>query len=234
MSRSARSDLFARLRAASATDSAGALRARAELGAAPAAPILCDDPVIAFLAMVLRNRGTIDVAQSRSDTVKAIARYLYDQFRSQRLVAGNDPRLAALPWRDAGLLPRFGSSEAYEPVALSHARLGIAESGAVVTFTGKANPAANNLLPEHHIVLVDAGEIVNTLEDAWQFIHTQFDASQRPRGIQFIAGPSSSADIGGKLVTGAHGPRHWHVIVSGQAPDGVLESAGSLAGSAVG
>lgn len=230
MSPSARSDLFARLRSASAIDSAGALRARAELGAAPSAPLLCDDPIIAFLARVLRNRGTIDVANNRSTTVKAIARYLYDHFRSQRFVAGSDPRLAALPWRDAGLLPRFGSSDAHEPVALSYARLGIAESGCVVTFSGKANPAANNLLPEHHIVIVDAAEIVTTLEAAWRFIHAQFEPSRRPRGIQFIAGPSSSADIGGQLVTGAHGPRHWHVIVSGQVPEGALESAGSLAG----
>ena len=79
-------------------------------------------------------------------------------------MAGNDPRLAAMPWRDAGVLPRFGSLEAGEPVALSFARLGVAETGAVVTWTGKANPAANNLLPEHHIVLVDAADLVLTLE----------------------------------------------------------------------
>ncbi len=226
MNDSARLEIFARLRAASRGDSAeGIAREYQSLGSAPAptppAPELCQ----AFLVNVLKNKGSVDCVNNRAEAVKVIGQYLYTHFRSHRLVAGNDPRLAAMPWRDAGVLPRFGSLEAGEPAALSFARLGVAETGAVVTWSGKANPAANNLLPEHHIVLVDSADLVATLEQAWDKINLELETHGRPRGINFIAGPSSTADIEGQLVYGAHGPRRWHVIVLGKVPPNTLELA---------
>jgi len=230
MSTSARSDIFSRLREVSRNASAEQIqRERQSLGTAvapaPPAPGLC----LGFLTNVLKNRGSVDCASNRSDAVKAIGHHLYAHFRSHRLVAGNDPRLAAMPWRDAGVLPRFGSLEVGEPVALSFAQLGVVETGAILTWTGRANPAANNLLPEHHIVLVDTTDLVATMEQAWERINIESEKSGRPRGINFIAGPSSTADIEGQLVYGAHGPRHWHVILLGNIPADAVALARSSA-----
>ena len=228
---SARSQIFAKLRHTSRGTGPEALeRELASLGHAPGAALPCPELCAAFLANVLKNQGTVDCASDRSAAVKAVAHYLYQHYRSHRLVAGNDPRLAAMPWRDAGVLPRFGSVEPGEPVALSFARLGIAETGTIVTWTGKANPAANNLLPEHHIVLVDSADLVPCMEQAWEKINQDMDKTGRPRGINFIAGPSSTADIEGQLVYGAHGPRSWHVILMGEVPLTALEEARAIAG----
>ena len=226
MSNSARSQIFAKLRHASRGAPGEVLkRELLAMGPAPAADLPCLDLCEAFLINVLKNQGSVDCAGNRSEAVKAIGQYLYKHYRSHRLVAGNDPRLAAMPWRDAGVLPRFGSVEAGEPVALSFARLGVAEIGAVVTWTGKANPARNNLLPEHHIVLVDSADLVVDMERAWDKINQDMEETGRPRGINFIAGPSSTADIEGQLVYGAHGPRSWHVILMGDVPETALEQA---------
>jgi L-lactate dehydrogenase complex protein LldG len=225
MSTSARSDIFARLRDADRASAERIHMEREALGRAPCPAPPDPEPCQAFLINVLRNRGTVDCADNRSAAVKAIGHYLYTNFRSYRLVAGNDPRLAAMPWRDAGVLPRFGGVEEGEPVALSYARLGVVETGAIVTWTGRANPAANNLLPEHHIVLVDKADLVPTLEAAWDRINQEQAIHGRPRGVNFIAGPSSTADIEGVLVYGAHGPRQWHVILLGQVPPHTLERA---------
>ncbi|MFL3655486.1 MAG: lactate utilization protein C [Halioglobus sp.] len=219
MSGSARSEIFSRLRETGRGETAENIqRERLSLGSAPApappAPEMCQ----AFILNVLKNQGSVDCASNRSEAVRAIAHYLYAHFHSYRLVAGNDPRLAAMPWRDAGVLPRFGSLQAGEPVALSFARLGVVETGAILTWTGKANPAANNFLPEHHIVLVDKNDLVPTMENAWEKIHHAVEKTGRPRGIHFIAGPSSTADIEGDLVYGAHGPQRWHVILLGDVP----------------
>lgn len=226
MSTSARSEIFARLRELSNKASAERIQLdRQALGSAPApappAPEMCQ----AFLINVLKNQGSVDCVSNRSEAVVAIGHYIYSHFRSHRLVAGNDPRLAAMPWRDAGVLPRFGRLEVGEPVALSFAQLGVVETGAVVTWTGKSNPAANNLLPEHHIVLVDTDDLVSTLEHAWGRLNLEFEKNGRPRGVNFIAGPSSTADIDGQLVYGAHGPRKWHVILMGDVPADALSLA---------
>ncbi len=233
MSDSARSDIFARLRDSRCV-AASAERIRLDLqalGSAPAPAPAAADVCEAFLVNVLRNRGSVDCVATRGDAVKAIGHYLYTHFRSHRLVAGHDPRLAAMPWRDAGVLPRFGALEEGEAVALSFARLGVAETGAIVTWTGRSNPAANNLLAEHHLVLVDSADLVFTLEQAWERLEQDMLTNGRPRGINFIAGPSSTADIEGKLVYGAHGPRHWHVIVLGRVPPNALEQARASVGA---
>ena len=230
MSESARASIFARIRYSGSGASAVEIAAQREaLGRAPAADLPGPDLPSSFLANILLNHGTVDIVGNRSEAVVAVGKYIYQHHHTHRLVAGNDPRLAAMPWRDAGVLPRFGELEAGEPVALSYARLGIAETGSVVTFTGRANPAANNLLPENHIVVVDSTDLVSDMEAAWSRIAQAMTNEQRPRGINFIAGPSSTGDIEGKMVYGAHGPRHWHVILLGEVPQSALEEARAIA-----
>lgn len=232
MTESARSRTFARIRRSTRGATAAAIRGELDsLGHSPVADLPDPDLPRAFLANVLKNQGSVDIARNRSAAVKAVGRYLYQHFRTHRLVAGNDPRLAALPWRDAGVLPRFGSVEDGEPVTLSYARLGVAELGAIVTYTGRANPAANNLLAEHHLVLVNCEDLVSDMDRAWQRINAEAEREGRPRGVNFIAGPSSTADIEGQLVYGVHGPRSWHVILLGEVDASALEGARRLAGT---
>lgn len=228
MSSESRKRILARLRGASrGLDGESIAAELAQLGAAPGARPLHHDPVTGFMANVLRNRGTLDLAANRKDAVKAIGRYLYRHFRSNRLVAGNDPHLAALPWRDGGVLPRFGELENGEKAALSYAHWGIAETGAVVTGIGKHNPATNQLLPEHHIVLLEQEGILPDMEAFWR--RESLRRGQRPRGISFIAGPSSTGDIEARLVYGAHGPGAWHLVLLGNIAPQALEMARQLA-----
>lgn len=226
-----RTEIFARLRHAAKDTPAEQIQAELRnLGAGPAAPLIDADVALAFLTKVLRNQGSIAVAHDRSSTVKAIGQYLYQRYRSQKLVAGNDPRLAALPWRDAGLLPRFGAAQDGDAASLSYAQLAIAETGATVLLSGRHNPTSNNLLVEDHIVLVDAADLVADMDAAWQQLSSELAAAEHPRGIHFIAGPSSTADIALQLVMGAHGPRHWHVVLIGaELPADLEERARALA-----
>jgi len=230
MSSESRARIMARVRGASLRQDAGAIERELDsLGVAPAAPLLHENPQIAFMARVLRNQGTLALARDRTEAVKAVGQYLYQHHRSHRLVAGNDPHLAAMPWRDGGVLPRFGELEPGEPVALSYARWGVAETGAVVTLTGKGNPNRNSLLPEQHIVLLQADNILADLEQLWEALGPEMTHNGRPRGINCIAGPSSTADVEATLVYGAHGPRAWHVVLLGEVNPDDLATAEALA-----
>ena len=200
------------------------------LGSGPVPLLPAQELCEAFFINVLKNQGTVGCAANRSEAVKAIASYLHERFHTRKLVAGNDPRLAAMPWRDGGVLPRFGAAEKDHalpstPASLSYAKLGVAETGSIVTYTGKSNPAANNLLVEDHIVLLDVADLVANLDDAWEKINAAMDENGRPRGINIISGPSSTGDIDAQLVMGAHGPRAWHVILMGEIPDEALNIA---------
>ncbi len=229
MSHDSRKKSLARIRGlSSGLDAQTIAQELARLGAAPVAQPLDPDPIVCFMANVLRNQGSLALAADRREVVKAIGKYLYRHLRNNRLVAGNDPHLAALPWREGGVLPRFGEIENGEKAALSYAHWGIAETGATVLGSGKHNPPANQLLPEHHIVLLEFEGIIPDLEAFWRA--EPLRRGERPRGISFIAGPSSTGDIEAQLVYGAHGPKAWHVILLGKAPPGALERARQLAG----
>jgi L-lactate dehydrogenase complex protein LldG len=230
MSDSARSEIMARVRRASRGAAAQEIAAdHARIGQGPSARLPHADIATAFLTNVLKNSGTVAVAADRSAAVKEIGRYLFDQYHSRKLLVSNDRRLAALPWRDAGLLPRFGSAQDGDLAALSFAQIGVAETGSVLTVTGKANPSANNLLPESYIILVDIADVVTTLNDGLNRLNLGSEVETRPRGINFISGPSRTADIAMKLVTGAHGPRFWHVILLGETEESTLPRARALA-----
>ena len=223
-------EILARIRGASRRASHAQVRAElAELPEVPAAPLPAADLPGAFLANVVRLGGSCAVASSRRDTVDAIGEFVAERHGQRRLVAGHDPRLAALPWRDAGLLPRFGSAENDEPVAVSYARSAVAETGSVLLWRDRDNPASNSLLAEDHIVLVDEPTLVERLEQAFP-TDDYADPQARPRGAMLISGPSSTADINLHLVMGAHGPRCWHVILVGAGLDpGLPERARQLA-----
>ncbi|TGD73437.1 hypothetical protein E4634_10405 [Mangrovimicrobium sediminis] len=231
MSDDSRRRILARIRGiGGGRDAASIERELAALGAAPGAPAPDEDPVTSFMCNVLRNHGSVDIAADRRAAVEAVGRYLYRELRSHRLVAGNDPHLAAMPWRDGGVLPRFGTLENGEQAALSYAPWGIAETGATVLVTGRYSPSSNHLLPVHHLVLVESANILPDLEAFWQ--RSELPRGKRPRGISFVAGPSSTGDIEAKLVYGAHGPQAWHVIVMGEVAPDALQRANELAGRA--
>ncbi|MFK7830735.1 MAG: lactate utilization protein C [Congregibacter sp.] len=172
-----------------------------------------------FVANLRRNGCSCDICDDRSAAVAQISEFVAARHGQRRVVTGYDPRLAALPWRDAGLLPRFGTAQTGDAVAVTYAHLAIAETGSMAIMLNRNNPASNNLLPEDHVILVNQSDLRYSLENLWQEPSLQ-SSDTRPRGIMLISGPSSTADIGMQLVHGAHGPKALHVVVLTDDNDG--------------
>jgi L-lactate dehydrogenase complex protein LldG len=190
--------------------------ALSELGAAPPASLDAADILEAFKLRVELNHASLEVAPTRAEAVQRISHAVYQRYRTHKVVAGNDPRLAAMPWRDGGVLVRFGAAGAEDPLSISYANLAVAESGSLVVFNNRSNPAANNWLVQDHIILLDQQDLVADFEEAWEKIRELEIEIGAARGISFISGPSSTADIKGHLVFGAHGPQRLHVILIGK------------------
>ena len=211
-------EIMARIRSASARLSPEAIAAERDALRRPAAASLRGaDLLEVFSDNLRRNGASVVVAADRDAAVEAISDFLAARHRQRRVVAGHDPRLAALPWRVGSLLPRFAAAGPGDAVGVSYARSGIAETGSLVLWLDRNNPASNNLLCEDHVVLLDRRDLHPRLEDVWPARDWQ-DPARWPRGLMMISGPSSTADIAMQLVLGAHGPRALHVIVVGDAP----------------
>ena len=212
---------MARLRGLATRESPAALAEQlAQLPPPRAAARAAKDTLEALLVNLKRNGASASVVEDRAGAVAELARYIAARHPQRRIVCGHDPRLAALPWRDGGLLPRFGAAGDGDRVAVSYARGAIAETGSLVLWADRNNPAVNNLLCDDHVVLVDRADVRGSLEDVWTDAALGI-GDARPRGLMLVSGPSSTADIAMQLVHGAHGPRALHVIVLGQPQRGL-------------
>ncbi|BBF93697.1 LutC/YkgG family protein [Blastochloris tepida] len=129
---------------------------------------------------------------------------------------GADSRLAALPWHaEPALEIGLGPSDGGDLAAVSFAFGAVAESGTLVLLSGPNNPTTLNFLPDTHIVVLAADDVVGDYETVWDALRAHFGPAVMPRAINWITGPSRSADIEQRLVFGAHGPRRLHILVAG-------------------
>jgi L-lactate dehydrogenase complex protein LldG len=157
----------------------------------------------------------IDVADAAA-VPEAIADYLRRTNLPSRLRMGADAWLEALPWSKAPALVRdAGRAADSDDTSLSRAVAAVAETGTLMLASGPDNPVSLTFLPETHIVVVDAADLVGPYEAALSKIRARYGKGEMPRTVNFVSGPSRTGDIGGKLVMGAHGPRRLCVIVVG-------------------
>ena len=88
----------------------------------------------------------------------------------------------------------------------------LAETGTIVLLSGEKEHATTSLLPETHVAVVSRKRIVVSMEDVWDLVRTE--VGKLPRQVNFVSGPSRTADIEMTLVYGAHGPFRVHIILT--------------------
>jgi L-lactate dehydrogenase complex protein LldG len=171
--------------------------------------------VAMFKAEAARAQASLAEAPTLADVPEEAARFLRDINCPADLRMGADERLAAMPWGATPLEVLHGPSDGADLNAISIAFAGIAETGTLVLVSGADNPTTLNFLPDNHIVVLRRDEIVADIESVFVKLRATYGKGTVPRTLNFITGPSRSADIEQTLLLGAHGPRRLHVIVAG-------------------
>jgi L-lactate dehydrogenase complex protein LldG len=170
--------------------------------------------VALFKQHMTGQSATVLDAETTADVPGLIAGYLRQHNLPARVALGADAYLAALPWdQEPAVELRHGRASPNDEVGLSHATSAVAETGTLVITSGPDNPVTINFLPETHIVVLEAKDVVGPYEDAWMTVRAKFGNRAMPRTVNMISGPSRTGDIGGRLVMGAHGPRRMCVII---------------------
>ena len=159
--------------------------------------------------------ATVVRLASVTEVPRAAADYLKDHNLPGSLRLAPEPELSSLPWTDSApmLTVASGKAEPEDVTSLTAAFAGIAETGTLMLHSGPESPTTLNFLPENHIVVLKASQVVGAYEDAWDRLRDTQDAAAVPRTVNLITGPSRTGDIEQTLQLGAHGPRRLHILL---------------------
>ena len=183
----------------------GVVPARGQLPEAGRLALFCEKAEAAA-ATVARVAGAADVPGE-------VARFLRDNNLPATLRRGADPLLAAMPWEATALDVTAGASDGSDMNGISRAFGAVAESGTLALVSGQDNPTTLNFLPDNHVVVVEARDVAGDYEAVLARLRERFGKGAMPRTLNFVTGPSRSADIEQTLILGAHGPRRLHIVV---------------------
>ena len=196
---SARDDILARVRTALSTRPAGEVEVPRGYRSVPP-PATGEALVDLFVERVEDYRATV-----RRCTASELPAAIESAVGGRRVVVP-----AELPWQVSGAVvdadqsaPELDEIE----VVVTAAALGVAVTGTIVLdHRGDQGRRALSLVPDHHVCVVRAGQVVGTVPEA-------VAALDPARPLTWISGPSATSDIELNRVEGVHGPRVLEVLL---------------------
>lgn len=219
-----RDDILGRLRRqlgrTDATRAEAQARVEAVLAARQCGPRAPDHALTdRFIERAQAMLSTVERCADEAEVPARCARWLTERSLPVDLVVA--PPFAHLDWAGAGLRARAGTADGDDRVGVTGCFRAIAETGTLMLRSGPDMPPVSSLLPETHIAVVPVTRIVADMEAAWADARSEWgnaggEGGQGwPRAVNFVSGPSRTADIEQVIVLGAHGPFRVHLLVVG-------------------
>jgi len=170
-------------------------------------PKLPGDLFAHFREKLAQGGGTFEQCDTLDEAPAAISAYLQTNGVVGKIRVA--PALQEMAWGE-GLEVSYGDTRGDHLVSVTPVFCAVAETGSVVLLSSDKSPTSLNFLPDVHIVIVDKDQLVSHIEDVWLKLRA---LDKVPRTVNFITGPSKTADVEQTLQIGAHGPRDLHVIL---------------------
>ncbi|MCW8916492.1 MAG: LUD domain-containing protein [Magnetovibrio sp.] len=172
-------------------------------------------------AMFVSEAEAADAEVMRLAALADVPRFVHDiliQAGASQIKAAPHPQLQDLDWTGVGI--HYGRGENSDHIGLSVALAGVAETGTLVLASGPQSPTTLNFLPDVHVVVLEEENIAANYEAVWATLRAQkTEGPVMPRTVNWITGPSRTADIEQTLLLGAHGPRKLIILlIDGKNP----------------
>ena len=171
-----------------------------------------------FTAEAERVQASVIRVKHVRDVPGAVAHYLARHNIEPRLKCAPDPLLKTIPWAQQSVLSvSEGKGERDDPVGVTGALAAIAETGTLVLASGPESPTSLALVPPVHVAVVPTNRLLGTYEESWAILRARGAGAGKelfmPRAVNWITGPSRTADIEQTLLLGAHGPQRLFIVL---------------------
>ncbi len=175
-------------------------------------PSWSEDDVSRFINKLETVAGTTSRVDSNDQVVAAISAYLQQHAIPLNMVCARSEMLDHLAWPD-NFEVAHRKATGKDMTVLTEAYAGVAETGSLVLLSDKHSPTSLNFLPDNYLCVLKREHLVSHIEDVWQRLRQE--GAGLPRAVNFITGPSRTADVEQTIQLGAHGPRRLHVLLIG-------------------
>jgi L-lactate dehydrogenase complex protein LldG len=168
-------------------------------------PPLAPDLIESFAARARTANADVRILGSEKEIADAVADLLRGKNLPAEIHVAPDtdaPELASLT---VLRLPAGG-----DDATLTKAAFGIAETGTLAYPAARENPASWHFRTGFEIALLSAADILPHMENVLARIKAK---GALPHTINFVTGPSRTADIEQTLELGAHGPKALAILI---------------------
>lgn len=102
-------------------------------------------------------------------------------------------------------------------IGITGADYALAETGSIIVMPRRGLSRLVSLVPPVHIALVRPEEVLESLDDLFLLRRLEYHQRGGEMGsyLNFITGPSRTADIEMTIVEGVHGPKEVHMVLLG-------------------
>jgi L-lactate dehydrogenase complex protein LldG len=170
-----------------------------------------------FRAQAEAVQTTVERVEEVGALPVLIAGFLRRHNLPPQTVVADDPALRGLGWDEALIEAERGRAAREEdPVGVTVALAGVAETGTVMLRSSAATPTSLAFLPDTAIIALARQRVLGSYEDALALLREE---GALPRSVNFVTGPSRTADIEQTLQLGAHGPRRLLVVLVDRMPE---------------
>ncbi len=132
--------------------------------------------------------------------------------RGLEVVNASPPRAQA---EDPAVRARIRAALVEADLGITGADYAVAETASLLLFSGEGRSRLVSLLPRFHVALIRKEDLVPAMRDMQAILEVEHREGRAVDAscLNFITGPSRSADIEFVLARGVHGPGEVHVIL---------------------
>jgi len=165
-----------------------------------------------FVKMAKEVNATVSRLKSMENVPKAVAKYLKDHDLEMDVRLADHEDLQQMDWSKLSVTTGPSAGDDLCGVVMAYA--GVAETGSLALQSGPNSPTTLNFLPDYHMVVLKASDMVGDYEAVYGRMRRESNSADfMPRALNWVTGPSRTADIEQTLLLGAHGPRKLHILL---------------------
>ena len=180
------------------------------MDADPPIPVVDGLLIDSFIDKHMAVHGTVSIVKNYSEVPAAVSDFLAAHDLPPKMLVGGSNYLAGFDWPEDWDIEKR-PAEKTDSVSVTDAVCAIAETGTIMLVNSSEFSSTHAFVPENHLVIIDAGQIVRHLDDALEIASSRIENNSP--AVHMVTGPSKTADVEQTIQYGAHGPRRLHAII---------------------